>query len=348
MITKSPYEVLGIDKAATDKEIKTAFHKLALEFHPDKNKDAGAEDRFKEISAAYDTLSDPQKRQQYDQFGSVSPSSNQSYPQGFDINEIFKGGFGFNFDDFFGGGRKRNQRSVFQGSDIHKQIAVDFMAAVQGSKKTIKVSYAIECNDCKGTGAEDGIKFSSCNTCDGTGKTSTTQGYMRIMSTCRSCGGSGRHIEVKCHGCVGSGQRLKEEKLSINVPAGIDEGTTMRLAGKGMPGLNGGPNGDLYVGISITPHPKFNRRGLDIYVDEDIDYLDALLGAEREIDTVHGKGKLTIPPLTQPGMVLRLDGRGINTDQNTGHHYIRANVKLPDKLNDEEKELLHKLKGMRG
>jgi molecular chaperone DnaJ len=339
----NPYEVLGVEKTATDKEIKAAFHKLALDFHPDRNKDPAAEEKFKSISSAYDVLSDPIKRQQYDQCGSTSPMPQPNV----NIDDVFAQGFGFNFNDLFGR-TKQGARSVFKGSDLHKSMVLDFMEAVTGGKKTLKISYSTECTECRGTGAEGGTKFSTCKSCTGSGKTGYQQGYLRIMSTCLSCGGSGRHIEERCHGCGGSGQKLKEEKLSINIPAGIDEGTTMRLAGKGVPGLNGGPSGDLYVGISISPHPKFNRRGLDIYVDEDVDYLDALLGIEREIETVHGKGKVTIPSLTQPGMVLRLDGRGINTDQNTGHHYIRVNVKMPDKLNDKEKELLHKLKGMRG
>lgn len=338
---KDPYATLGVERNADEKTIKAKFHKLALEKHPDRNKDPNAEEEFKDISAAYDILSDPKKRQQYDQFGDLS-SVSQSAPH-IDLNEVLRqAGFNFGADGWFGGGR-RNKQSVFKGDDLHKQIRIDFMEAVKGCKKTIKVSYTLECDECEGTGAEEATKFSACKNCGGAGKTGYTQGFMQIMSTCRYCRGTGRKIDVKCKACNGSGQKLKEDKLNINIPSGIEEDVTMRLSGKGLPGLNGGPAGDLFVSISINPHPKFKRRGPNIYAEESIDYLDALLGIERIVETVNGSKKLRIPPLTQHGMILKLGGQGIGA----GDHYVSISVRLPTKLTDEEKELLQKLRSLR-
>jgi len=338
---RNPYETLGVEKNVSEKELKAAYRKLAFQNHPDRNQnDPKAEERLKEINVAYETLSDPKKRHQYDQFGEVGQQTS-----GINIDDLFRGGFGFNVEDFLGGNSKR--KSVFKGEDIHKNIKIEFMEAVFGCKKTIKLSYTIGCKECSGTGAEGGTKFSACGACDGSGKTGYQSGFMRVMSTCRACGGSGRKIDSKCISCAGIGQKRTEEKLNVNIPAGIDEGTTMRLSGKGFAGMNGGLAGDLFIVVSINKHQKFNRRQLDIITTENIDYLDAILGAEYEIKTVNGNTTLKIPAFTQTGMVLKLDGQGINNGKTKGSHYASINVRLPSELSNEEKNLLNNLKKLR-
>lgn len=333
----NPYEVLGIEKTADQAAIKKAFRKLALELHPDKNPgDKQKEEKFKEVSAAYDILSDPQKRSNYDQFGTPT----QPQPQYNPFN-------GINIEDLFGGFNRRDKRSVFKGDDLYKDVRLEFMEAITGCKKTIKVSYSTECSKCKGIGAKDGTEFSSCQTCGGAGKTGVTQGFMHIFSTCRTCSGTGRKIETKCSFCFGSGQKLKEEKLNLTIPAGIEENTTMRLAGKGLPGINGGPNGDLYVTISITPHPKFKRENSSIYLNEQIDYTDALLGCNKEVDTIYGKRNLTVPELTKHGSVIKMAGCGVNIDNKTGDQFVRIEINIPDKMTDKERELLKEIKEQR-
>jgi molecular chaperone DnaJ len=338
------YQTLGIDRKATDKDIKSAFHKLALEFHPDRNKDPGAVDKFKEITAAYETLSNPERRAKYDRNGDSSFTQQQP-PPGF-------GGFGgfpgFNMEDLFGGfGGARNPNSVFRGEDIHKNIRLEFMEAISGCKKTVKLSYNVECSGCSGTGAKDGKEFSACKSCSGQGKVGSTQGNMRFISTCPACSGSGRKVDVKCGSCKGSGATVKDDKLTMTIPAGIEENTTMRLQEKGLPGVNGGPSGDLYVSVSIAPHSKFRRKGSTIHADETIDYLDALLGADRSVETIHGPRQITIPPSTQHGSSIRVPSGGVCIDSKNGEHVVTIKVKLPDTISAEEKQLLESLRAIR-
>jgi molecular chaperone DnaJ len=331
--------VLGVSKSASEKDIKKAFHKLAIELHPDKNPgDKEKEERFKQITEAYNTLSDPQKRAQYDHTGSTSTQQSQHQDPfaGF-------GGFGFDFGDLFGG--QRNSRSVFKGEDLHKQITLDFMEAITGCKKTIKVSYEAECNQCNGSGAA-GDQIETCSKCQGSGRVGQNQGFMRIMSTCPNCKGRGYKIKVPCSKCKGSGVEVRNDKLTVNIPAGIEEGTSMRLQGKGLPGMNGGPAGDLYLSVAVTPHPKFKRQGQNIYSQETIDYLDALLGTELNVATIHGTQKTTIKPLTKNGFVLKLPGSGVKLNSD-GDHYVTVAVKIPDSLGEQEKQLLEQIRKTR-
>jgi len=336
---KNPYEILGVQKNAQPEEIKKAFHKLALQYHPDKNPgNKEAEEKFKEISAAYDIISDPQKRAKYDQFGD-GPIPQQEDP----FSSVFEG-FGFNIEELFNG--RRNKNSVFKGEDIHKNIKLDFMEAINGCKKTIKLSYECECKDCKGIGAEGGTKFSSCDLCKGSGKIGQMQGFMKFISTCPKCKGMGKKIDVKCNSCNGTGRKLKEEKLNVTIPKGIEENTTMKLNGKGLPGINGGPNGDLYIVVFVSVHPKFKRRGNSIFTEETLDYVDAVLGTKLEVETINGKKEVEVPALTKNGCVIKMDGCGVN-NKGKGDQFVTILVKIPDKISDKEKELLEQIKQLR-
>jgi molecular chaperone DnaJ len=344
-MSKNLYEVLGVDKSASDKDIKKAFHKLALDYHPDRNKDPEAVDKFKEITAAYETLSNSERRAKYDQHGDASYT--QQPPQG------FHGGFpaGFNMEDLFGGfgfgGRQRNPNSVFKGEDLHKTMQLGFMEAINGCKKTIRVSYNTECKSCGSTGAKDGQAFVSCKGCNGQGKVGQTQGFMRFVSTCPACSGSGRNVVVKCPDCRGSGAVVNEEKLTLTVPPGIDDGTTMRLHEKGLPGVNGGPPGDLYVSATILSHPKFRRQGSNIYAEETVNYLDALLGTELVVETIYGPKSITVPPLTKHGTPIRLAGGGVCIANTSGEHVVTIKMQLPNQLSAEERSLLESLRTLR-
>lgn len=344
---KDPYQVLEIEKSADEKTIKSAFRKLALKYHPDKNPgNPEAEDRFKEISAAYEILGDPAKKHHYDAFGPTQqgPAQGQQYSRNVNINfEDILNGFGF--EDILGSGyngygTKKNTKSVFKGDDLKYKLPVEFMDAIFGVKKTINIEYNIHCKQCNGTGAKNGTEFYSCKKCNGNGKIAMGNGFMRTVVACRECGGKGIKPNILCDGCGGSGQVKIQETITVSIPAAIDEGTCLRVSGKGMPGLNGGPRGDLYVLITIKPHEKFKRRGRDIFSEENISYLDALLGAKREHDTIHGIKTVTIPALTQPGAVLKLSGQGINQ----GDHFITINIKLPKQLSEVEERLLNEIK----
>lgn len=344
MATKDPYQVLGVEKNASQSDIKKAFHKLALEKHPDRNQDPSAEEEFKSISAAYEILSDPAKRSKYDQYGDTSnqPSDFGGFRGGINLDDLI--------NDMFGGighKHKSNKKSVFRGEDLHKELNIDFMDAINGCKKGIKLSYASACDACKATGARNGTDFSECKTCNGTGRVGYSQGFMRIMSTCNACRGTGKSITNGCESCGGTGQKTKEEKISVNIPKGADTGMIMRLAGKGTEGINGGPNGDLYLSISVSPHPKFKRDGLTIYTEEDIDYLDALLGTKKSIETLYGAETLNIPKLTQNGKVVKLSKFGVRLDKESGDHYIKLNVRLPEKISEQEELLLNDIRKMR-
>ena len=335
----NPYEVLGVSKEATEKEIKKAYHKLAFDFHPDRNKEPGAEERFKAVTAAYETLSDPTKRAQYDQFG------DQPIPP---PNPNFDPFAGFNFGDLFGGHQRHSRPGgVFKGEDIAKTLRIEFMEAVMGCKKTIQLSYAVECPSCKSTGAKDGKAWSPCVACNGTGKTGYTQGAFRIMSSCRACGGSARKIDERCGDCNGSGQASKTEQIVVTIPPGLDEHTTLRVADKGLPG-NGGPNGDLYLQVQILPHPQFKRHGLDVYSEVNVSYLDAILGSELSVDTVFGTQHTTLKPLTQHGSTIKLDGCGVRCDSKSGDHYVSIGLRLPDQITEAERLLLEQLRGTHG
>ena len=332
------YEALGVEKDATEADIKKAFRELAFKYHPDRNKDAGAEERFKEVSAAYDILSDKAKRQQYDQYGTTS--QHQPNP-GFDPFDLFRqaGGFSDWFEYSNNYGRQSNK-----GEDVSKVLNIDFLDAALGTSKDVTVEYPYACQTCKGTGAEHGTALKTCDTCNGRGKIGQRQGFMQILSTCPSCRGKGRSILTKCPECV-SGHKVKTETIKVTIPAGIDDGNALRVAGKGMTSQHNGQSGDLYLRIDINPHPKFKRDRTTIYSEQEIGYLDAILGTKVEVDTIHGPVNVKIPSGIQPGHILKVSGKGIVKDGTKGDHLIGVKVTIPTKLSDEERKLLEQLKG---
>ena len=364
MATKRDYyEVLGVSKSASDDEIKKAYRSLAKKYHPDINKEEGAEARFKEIGEAYSVLSDAQKRAAYDRYGHSAVDGSAPGAGGF--NGGFQGGFGFEdidlgdiFGSFFGGGARgrgsQTSSSPRQGADRYIQLNIDFLDSIFGKKVTIPFTYDEVCSSCNGTGAKSSSDFITCPTCNGRGRIVTEQrtilGIMRNETTCNQCKGKGKVVKEKCSTCNGSGYNKKKTDLEITVPAGISSGQQLRVAGKGEKGLNGGPNGDLYIEIQVKKHDVFERRGRDIYVELEISSLDAILGTKIEVPTVYGNVELTIPEGSQYGDILKLKGKGVKDvrSSSTGDQYVTLKVINPKKLSKEEKELYTKLRSLQG
>lgn len=338
---KDLYSVLGVKKDASEQEIKKAYRKLALQYHPDKNPDdSSAEEKFKEVSAAYETLSDPQKRKHYDTYGSTDPHA--GVRQNVSWEDLFSGGLGIDLEDLFGGSfrRRGSRRTTVKGSDLRQNIEITFMEAIRGCSKNISVQYPYGCPSCNGNGSKDGENLYTCPTCNGSGKVGHRQGVMQVLTTCGACAGRGQRISLECDDCKATGRKVKQETLKVSIPEGVDDSTVMRLGGKGMPSDFGGPNGDLYLGIRVKPHKKFRRVGDTIVSDEKISYLDAILGTKLNVETIHGTVSVKVPAGTQPNSKLRIQGKGIKQ----GDHIITLSIKIPTKVSDEEKELLTKLK----
>lgn len=331
---------MGLEKSANEKEIKKAYRDLALKYHPDKNpEDPNAEERFKEISSAYEILSNPQKKQYYDTYGHAGP---QSAPRsGVNYDDIFGGFSGFDFESFFGGGRRRRKGPI-RGQDYRDRVTISFMDSVKGAEKTISFKRPINCSSCDGTGAKD-KNTQECSNCRGSGKVAASQGFMQIVTTCGQCHGKGRIATEKCPDC-NDGRKLIEESFKVKIPAGVESGTRMRVQGKGAPSDYGGPPGDLYIDIVVKEHPRFKKRGQDIHSTEEIDYLDAILGSTKDIETIHGTGKLKIPAGTQPESILKIKKKGIISNNKSGDHLVSIKVKIPNSLSKEQKEFLIKLK----
>ena len=360
---KDYYEVLGVDKNATDEEIKRAFRVLAKKYHPDVNKEPGAEEKFKEIGEAYSVLSDPNKRQQYDQFGHAAfdgASGGAGFNWGdIDLEDIlsnvfggespfggaFSSGFG-NFSSFsgFGGGNRRNRPT--RGEDLLMRIRLTFDEAVFGCKKDIKVTVNEECEECHGKGGFDEV---TCQTCNGTGVIRDEQrslfGIIQTQKVCPNCRGEGKTYKNICRECRGEGHVSVNKTLTINVPEGIDTGHRLRLSGKGGAGSNGGENGDIYLEFVVDDHDYFERNGDDIYLEVPITITDAILGCKKEIPTLSGNGYVEIKPGTQNYSKLKLKGKGIK-NPNTGKYgdmYVVVNVIIPTKLTRTQKDLLTEL-----
>jgi molecular chaperone DnaJ len=349
------YEVLGVDKGASKEEIKKAYRKLAREYHPDVNKEPDAADKFKEVKEAYETLSNEQKRAQYDQFGHAGMNGGQGFG-GFGGGAQDFGGFGDIFDMFFGGGggRRRDPNAPQQGADLQYTMVLDFEEAIFGKEADITIPKDEECNTCHGSGAKPGTKPETCKHCHGSGQVNTEQNtpFGRVVNrrVCHYCSGSGKMISDKCTTCSGKGTVKKNKKIHINIPAGIDEGQQIRVAGKGEPGKNGGPAGDLYVVIQVRNHEFFTREGDHIFCELPLNFTQAALGDEVEVPTVHGKVKLKIPAGTQTGKVFRLKGKGAPNVRGYGQgdQHIKVRIVTPTKLTDRQKELLREFNDIAG
>ena len=358
MSKKDYYDILGVTKSSSPDEIKKAYRKLAMKYHPDRNQgDKTAEAKFKEASEAYQVLSDPKKKSSYDQFGHSAFEGGQGGPGGgFDFGGFESGAFSDIFDDFFGdfmgsgrsSGRSKKSRSS-RGSDLKINLEISLEEAYFGKKQTINLSSNDKCEKCSGSGAERGSKPKICSTCEGHGKVRTRQGFFTLQQTCPDCGGEGEMLSNPCKDCKGSGSVKNKKNLSIQIPKGVDDGTQIRLSGKGDAGYRGGSNGDLYVFITVQKHKIFKRSEENLYFKLPISMVDAALGTEIEVPTIDGgKSKVKIPAGTQSGKQFRLKEKGmpILRENNYGDLYLETDVIIPDSLSKEQKELLEKFKSL--
>ena len=358
-MAKDYYKILGVDKNASDEDIKRAFRKLAKQYHPDVNKEEGAQEKFKEIGEAYSVLSDATKRKQYDQFGSDFFENGGSSGGGFGG---FQGGFsGFDFGDIdlgdifesfmggasFGGGRRRrNQKRQTKGDDALVHINLSFDEAVYGCEKEFTINVKDKCSSCDGEG---GHNKKTCPTCNGRGtviqEQRTILGVMQTQSTCSKCGGSGSVFESTCTNCHGNGLVNKKKTLKVRVPRGVDNEDQLRMAGKASSGLNGGPNGDVYIEFSVKDHPIYQRDKSDIYMKVPITITEAIMGSKKTIKTIQGDVKVDVVPGTQNGDKVKLKGKGIDDEKygKKGDTYLIYNVIIPTKLDRKQKKLIKEL-----
>lgn len=344
------YEVLGVEKNATPEEIKKAYRTLGKKYHPDNNPgNKEAEEKFKEVGEAYSVLSDPEKRGQYDRFGHAA--FEQGGAGGFDFQGAdFTDLFGDLFGDFFGGGRsRRNYGGPQKGGNVRKGIRITFEEACFGTKKELELNVNETCKSCGGSGARAGSKPESCSKCGGKGQVVYTQntlfGMTRSVQACPDCRGTGKIVRDKCPDCRGLGYTTRKQKIEINVPAGIDNGQSIRIAGKGEPGQNGGPMGDLLVEVSVSRHPIFQRQDYDLFSTAPMSFAQAALGGDVRITTIDGDVLFPINPGTQTDTRIRLKGKGVPTLQDKkvrGDHYVTLVIQVPTKLSSEQKELLKK------
>ena len=343
------YEVLGVGREAGDAEIKKAYRRLAMEYHPDRNPgDKKAEEQFKEASNAYKVLSDPDQRSRYDQFG---PDGLNGRMAGFNgVEDIFSA-FGDLFSDFFGTPRGRRQR---RGADLQVQMALTFAEAVDGVSREIDIDRQESCVTCEGSGAKPGTSRESCQACQGKGQVLHAQGFFMIQTTCPNCRGEGSMVRDRCTDCRGAGVVRQSGKLTITVPAGVDNGQTLRLAGKGENARGGGPAGHLYVALHVEPDPRFARSVDDVLTEVPVSYVVAALGGEVEVPTLEdacrGTTTVDIKPGTQPGDVVVRTGKGVRSvgGRGRGDHVVRFKVEIPTKLGQRERELLREIAGERG
>lgn len=349
------YELLGVSRDVDADSLKKAYRRLARQYHPDVNKDPAAEDRFKEIGRAYEVLSDPQARARYDQFGEAGLGGGGGMPDmgdmgGFaDLFETFFSGFGGAGGGAAGGTRRRGPR---QGDDLRLDLTISFSEAVFGSEKDVQIRHLETCSTCSGSGAKAGSGPTTCGTCGGAGQvrraTRTPFGNFTQVAPCPTCEGSGQVIADPCSACGGQGLQQVRKKLRINIPAGVDSGTRLRVGQEGNAGQRGGPAGDLYVFLTVQAHPHLRRDGVTVLSEVSLNYLQAILGDTIEVETVDGHEPLEIPPGTQPGAVITLQGKGIPRLGNPvarGNHQFTIKVQLPTKLNGEERQLLEQLAG---
>jgi molecular chaperone DnaJ len=341
------YEVLGVNRDASEEEIKKAYRKLAMKWHPDRNPDnPKAEEHFKEAKEAYEILTDGSKRAAYDQFGhaGVDPSAAAGAGAGFSGN--FADAFGDIFSDIFGGGRTRS--NVYRGADLRYNLEISLEDAARGSETRIRIPAMEECATCHGSGAKPGTSPTTCSTCHGHGQVRMQQGFFSIQQTCPRCHGSGKIVANPCATCSGAGRVKQHKTLSVKIPAGVDDGDRIRLSGEGEAGMNGGPPGDLYVVIHLKPHPVFKRDHNDLHCEMPISFTIAALGGDIEIPTLDGYAKVKVPTGTQTGQMFRLRGKGIKGVRSAGHGDLICHVAVetPVNLTARQKELLTELESI--
>jgi molecular chaperone DnaJ len=350
-MAKDYYQVLGVNKGASKDDIKKAFHKLAHQYHPDKS--GGDEAKFKEVNEAYQVLSDDQKRAQYDQFGSAGPNMGGQGFGGFDFSNFQQQDGAFEFDlgdmfgDFFGGGNRRSKQN--RGSDLQTTISLDFKESIFGVDKEIRITKPSTCNTCKGNGAKPGTELHTCSQCNGAGTIRNIQrtilGSIATTQVCNKCHGTGKIPKDPCEHCKGKGVVNEPRTIKINVPAGIQNGETLRLAGMGE-ATPGGKSGDLYVRVTVTPHRTITRTGTDLITTLQIKLSDALLGAQYAVETLDGSKPITVPAGTKIGDTVMLKGLGVPTSATKrGNFIVKLNIKLPEKLSKRAKEIIEELKG---
>jgi molecular chaperone DnaJ len=340
------YEILGVQKNVSPQELKSAFRKVALQYHPDRNPgNKEAEEKFKEASEAYEVLSDPERRARYDRFGHAG-AGGQGFEgfggfQGVNINDIF----GDIFGEIFGGGRARGGRGgPGRGADLRYNLEISFEEAAFGCRPKVPIPRPKKCETCSGSGSKSGMPPKPCATCGGVGEVRFTQGFFAVSRTCSDCNGTGAVIPDPCSKCRGSGKVPSEEVIEVNIPAGVDNGTRVRLSGMGEPGDRGGPAGDLYVTVIVREHPLFQREDYEVFCEVPISFTQAALGSKIDVPTLDGKVKMTIPAGTQSGKVFRLKGKGIPHlhSQQRGDQHVRVIIETPTELSAKQRELLEK------
>jgi molecular chaperone DnaJ len=354
MSKRDYYEVLDVQRGASDEEIKKAYRKLAVKFHPDKNPgDKTAEEKFKELSEAYEVLNDEQKRAAYDQYGHAAFDARRRASRGggfgdfHDPFEIFREVFnqqggGSIFDDLFGGGARSNPGGPQRGADLRYDLEITFEEAARGCEKEIAVTKLDACETCAGSGAEKGAHYQQCPACGGRGQVVSSRGIFSIAQTCPRCEGAGRMIDKPCRTCQGSGQRERTSKITLRIPSGVDNGSRLRSSGNGEAGKRGGSSGDLYVIIHVKAHELFQRDGDDLLCEVPINFTIAALGGEIEVPTLDAKAQIKIPAGTQTGTVFRLRGKGIRNVHGHGHGdlHVQVTVEVPARLNAEQRTKL--------
>ncbi|MCC0176346.1 molecular chaperone DnaJ [Waterburya agarophytonicola K14] len=356
------YQILGVSRDVDKDELKRAYRSLARKYHPDVNKEAGAEEKFKEINRAYEVLSEPETRARYDRFGEAGVPG-AAGGGGYEYSDM--GGFADIFETIFSGfgggvgstsgGQSRRRNGPVRGDDLRLDLKLDFREAVFGGEKQIKIPHLESCNTCSGSGAKPGTGAKTCGTCNGAGQvrraTRTPFGSFAQVSACTTCNGTGQVIEEKCGTCHGAGRLQETKKLKITIPPGVDNGTRLRVSGEGDAGMRNGTPGDLYVYLFVESDKEFTREGINIRSEIAVSYLQAILGCTLEVNTVDGKEELTIPAGTQPNTILTLENKGVpklGNPVSRGNHLITIRINIPTKINSEERDLLEKLATVRG
>lgn len=350
------YEVLGVSRDADDAALKKAYRALAKKYHPDTNQgNPEAEAKFKEASEAYGVLSDPEKRRQYDQFGHAAFEGGAGGPGGFDFTRDMGDIFGDLFGDLFGGGRRRSYNGPMKGANLRTSVRITFEEAVFGTEKEIEMNLKDECTQCHGTGAKPGTQPQTCSKCGGKGRVVTTQqtmfGMVRNEQVCPECGGKGTIVKEKCPNCYGTGYTQSRKKIQVSIPAGIDDGQSIRIRGKGELGTNGGERGDLLVEVIVSNHPIFKRQDVNIYSTAPITFATAALGGPIRIKTVDGEVEYEVKAGTQTDTRIRLKGKGVPSLRNKsvrGDQYVTLVVQVPERMNEEQKEALRRFQEAMG